>query len=161
MTRFKFSERRYRTSLRHFSGWPDLIALVDILFLSLLYFVLATNVVRVSGVKVALPKMDTSTMSSLGRFVISVAPPERDGEGVRIYFQEKRCDNIDDLRQKLSELCVDKNSKPSSVIIRADRRVSFEEVAKVMDAAKNFDISCFIAVEVPDPAEEPAATYEK
>ena len=160
MTRFKFGERRYRTQLKYFNGWPDLIALVDILFLSLLFFVLATNIVRVSGVKVALPKMDTSTMASLGRFVISVAPPERNGDGVRIYFQEKPCDNIRDLSQKLSELCVDRKSKPS-VIIRADRRVSFEEVAKVMDAAKRVGISCFIAVEVPDPAEEPDATYEK
>lgn len=161
MTGFKFGERRYRTRLKYFNGWPDLIALVDILFLSLLFFVLATNVVRVSGVKVALPQMDTSTMAALGRFVISVAPPEREGDGSRIYFQEKRCDSIDDLRQQLSELRGDRTSKELSVIIRADRRVPFRDVAKVMDAAKSVNITCFIAVEVPDPAEEPSATYEK
>ena len=33
-----FGERRYRTRLKYFSGWAELTALVDILFLPLLFF---------------------------------------------------------------------------------------------------------------------------
>lgn len=153
-----FGERRYRTRLKYFSGWAELTALVDILFLSLLFFALTSNFVRVSGIDVALPQMNTRTVAALERFVISLAPPAPGSDaGVSIYFREKRCRDIDELRQQLSLL--HEKSKRASVIIRADRSIPFEEVVKIMDAAKNAQLSCFIAVEVP--GEAPSATYEK
>ena len=153
-----FGERRYRTRLKYYTGWPDLIALLDILFLSLLFFALTSNSVRVSGINVALPRINTRTVSALERFVISLAPPASESDGkMSIYFLEKRCRNIDELRQQLSQL--HEKSKRASVIIRADRSIPFEEVLKVMDAAKNAQLTCFIAVEVPE--EAPSATYEK
>ena len=51
-----FGERRYRPRLKCFGGWPELTALVDILFLALLFFVLASSFVQVSGVRVSLPQ---------------------------------------------------------------------------------------------------------
>ena len=152
-------QRRYRTRLKYRSGWPELTALVDILFLSLLFFALASNFVRVSGIDIALPQVNTRTTSALQRFVISIAPSDAEGDqGVRIYFREKRCRNIDELRQELS-LLHDSSPRRASVIIRADRSVPFEEVAKVMDAAKKAQLACFIAVDAPAP--KPSAAYEK
>ena len=152
-------QRRYRTRLKYRSGWPELTALVDILFLSLLFFALASNFVRVSGIDIALPQVNTRTTAALQRFVISVAPSDAEGDqGVRIYFREKRCKDIDELRQELSVLH-DSSPRRASVIIRADRSVPFEEVAKVMDAAKKAQLTCFIAVDAPAPA--PSAAYEK
>lgn len=160
MTEFRFGERRYKTRLKYVSGWPELTALVDIFFLSLLIIALTKNFVRVSGIDVALPRINPGTTVPLERFVISLAPAEPGGDsGMRIYFREKRCENIDDLLEQLSDL--HKNSSQASVIIRADRSIPFEEVAKVMNAAKSAQLSCFIAVETPKPADEPAATYEK
>ena len=153
-----FGERRYRTRLKYRTGWPELTALIDLLFLSLMFFSLSRNFTRVSGIKVALPRMDTRTTVALERFVISLAPAEPgDGYPIRIYYREKRCKDLDELRQDLSEL--HENLKRASVIIRADRSIPFEEVAKVMDAAKKEQLACFIAVDVP--AEAPSATYEK
>jgi len=153
-----FGERRYRTRLKYFSGWAELTALLDILFLSLLFFALTGNSVQVSGINVDLPQINTRTVAALERFVISLAPPPPGSdEGMSIYFREKRCRNIDELRQQLSQL--HERSKRASVIIRADRSIPFDEVVKVMDAAKNAQLSCFIAVEVP--GEAPSATYEK
>ena len=156
----KFGERRYRTRLKYFSGWAELTALADILFLSLLFFALTSNFVRVSGIKIALPQMNTRTVAALERFVVSLAPPAPDSDAkMNIYFREKRCRDIDELRQQLSQLHEKSSSKHTSVIIRADRSIPFEEVVKVMDAAKNAQLACFIAVEVP--GEVPSATYEK
>ena len=158
MTAPAFGERRYRTRLKYHGGWPELIALTDILFLSLLFFALTSNSVRVSGINVALPRMNTRTVSALERFVISLAPPVPGSDAkMDIHFLERRCRNIDELRQQLSQL--HERSRRASVIIRADRSIPFEEVVKVMDAAKNAQLSCFIAVEVP--GEAPSATYEK
>ena len=154
MTSPMFGERRYRTRLKYYNGWTGLTALVDILFLSLLFFALSSNFVRVSGIDIALPQVNTRTSAALERFVISLAPGDA---GMNIYFREKRCKNIDELRQQLSEL--HESSPRSSVIIRADRSIPFEEVVKIMNAAKNAQLSCFIAVEVPEAA--PSAAYEK
>ena len=157
MTGQNFGERRYRTRLKHYSGWPELTALVDILFLSLLFFALTSSFVRVSGIGIALPRVNTHTTAALERFVISLAPAPPGGtERMSIYFREKRCRDLDELRQQLSEL--HGVSPRARVIIRADRNLPYEEVAKVMDAAKNAQLSCFIAVEVPE--ENPAAAYE-
>ena len=152
-------QRRYRTRLKYRSGWPELTALVDILFLALLFFALTSNFVRVSGIDIALPQVNTRTTAALERFVISLAISDSEGDpgGVRIYFREKRCRGIDELRQELSELY--DSSPRASVIIRADRSVPFEEVAKVMDAAKKAQLACFIAVDAPAP--KPSAAYEK
>ena len=158
MTSPGLGERRYRTRLKYRTGWPELTALVDILFLSLLFFALTSNFTRVSGIAISLPQMNTRTTAALERFVISLAPAAP-GSGARmnIYFREKHCKDIDDLFQQLSEL--HDSSLRASVIIRADRSIPFEEVAKVMDAAKKAQLSCFIAVDVP--ADEPSAPYEK
>lgn len=158
MTSTGLGERRYRTRLKYYSGWPEVIALVDIFFLLLLFFALTNNFVRVSGIKVALPQMNTRTKAALERFVISLAPaaPES-GARMSIYFREELCRDLNELCQRLSKL--HENHKTASVIIRADRSIPFEEVVRVMNAAKDTGISCFVAVEVPD--EAPARTYEK
>ena len=152
-------QRRYRTRLKYRSGWPELTALVDIFFLSLLFFALSSNFVRVSGIDIALPQVSSRTTAALQRFVISIAPSDVEGDpGIRIYFREKRCRDIEELRQELS-LLHDSSPRRASVIIRADRSVPFDEVAKVMDAAKKAQLACFIAVDAP--ALEPSAAYEK
>ena len=158
MTAPGLGERRYRTRLKYRTGWPELTALVDILFLSLLFFSLTSSFTPVSGIDIALPRMDTRTTAALERFVISLAPAEPgSGASMSIYYRERRCRDIDELRQQLSETR-DKFIRPS-VIIRADRSIPFEEVAKVMDAAKKAGLSSFIALDVL--SEEPSATYEK
>lgn len=153
-----FGQRRYRTRLKYRCGWPELTALADILFLSLLFFVIASSFVRVSGIKVDLPRVDTRSSEALERFVVSLTPSEGgDGAGVNIYFREKRCGSIGDLQQELAEL--HRHSVGAKVIIRADRNVPFEEVARIMDAAKSENLSCFIAVKVPE--EDVSAPFVK
>lgn len=140
-----FGERRYRTRLKYHTGWPELTALVDIFFLSLLFFAL-TSIVRVSGIPIDLPRVQTHTTAALEHFVISLSA-DSTGKGMVIYFRERPCANIDELRQQLSEL--HESSPRARVIIRADRTLLYENVAKVMDAAKDAHLSCFLAVEVP------------
>ena len=151
-----FGQRRYRTRLEYRRGWPELTALADILFLSLMFFGIASSFVRVSGIKVDLPLVDTRSSEALERFVVSLTSSEA-GAGVNIYFREKHCGSIVELRQELAELY--QRHADATVIIRADRNVPFEEVARVMDAAKSENLSCFIAVKVPE--EEIATPFEK
>ena len=164
-----FGQRRYRTRLKYRTGWPELTALADILFLSLLFFVLASTSVRVSGIEVRLPEVDTLSSAVLERYVVSLTPPDPaatktssadapDEKSVNIYFREKRCRDLGELRQELAELRR-RHDGQVNVIIRADRGIPFDEVARVMDAAKAENVSCFIAVKVPE--ENSSTTFEK
>ena len=44
-----FGQRRYRTRLEYRRGWPELTALADILFLSLMFFGIASSFGRRAG----------------------------------------------------------------------------------------------------------------
>ena len=157
-----FGERRYRTRLKCYTGWPELTALADILFLSLLFFALTSRFVQVSGYDIALPRVNTNTTGTLERFVVSLSLAKPGS--VNIYFRGRRCSDVGELYRQLSELHYGSGSPHGaslqpSVIIRADRRIPFEEVMKVMDAAKKAQLSCFIEVKAPEA--NPGPQYEK
>ncbi len=97
----EIGKRRYRTRLTPHCGWPELTALVDILFIALLFFVLSSSFVRVSGISVELPRVKAPNIADLERFIISVAPSPSGAES-RIPFRDQP-DSADTLRQRPAE----------------------------------------------------------
>lgn len=139
-----FGSRRYRPRIRPRHGWPEVTALLDIMFLALLFFVLSSNAAKVSGISVDLPRTSAGRVMQLERFVISLVP-NAEGNGYTIFFQ----DRLVDLRVLAEELLKMSRNRNSAVIIRADRRVSFEYVTEVMALAENAGVTCLLAT-VPD-----------
>ena len=135
--------RRYRTRLRLLSGWPELTALIDILFLALLVFVISSSFVRVSGISVELPRLSAPDTAVLERYIVTITPPDLEHSQGTIYYRDRPVTH-DELRQSLNEL--HDRSKQASVVIRADRRVPFSEVAAVMAIAETAQLPSFIAV---------------
>ena len=145
-----FGGRRYRTKLKMYRGFPDATALLDIFFLVLLFVVLASSFVRVSGVSVALPRVSSHREERLERrMVVSLTPAEKPGE-VKVYFRDKLVDNLE---AELS--AVHDRSAKTVIIIRADRAVPFQKVAEVMTIAAKAKLRSFIAV-MPDEDKAPA-----
>ncbi len=136
-------KRRYRTRLKALSGWPELTALIDILFLGLFFFFLSSSFVRVSGINVELPKVRPSSVADLERFVVTVMAPQAPDGKCPLYFNDQPV-SLEMLKQQLGEL--HGKSQTASVIIRADQRVPFETVASVMALAEAAEVSSFLAV---------------
>ncbi len=132
--------RRYRTRLRPVAGRPDLTPLVDVLFLALIFFMISSSFVRVSGIKVDLPQVNASTVADIEKFIISVAWSENES---LIYFNDQQV-SWEMLKEKLAE--VSGMSKAATVVIRADSRIPFETVAQVMAMAERAGLASFIAV---------------
>ncbi len=151
----EIGRRRYQTRLKPHHGWPPLIALIDILFLMLLFFAISRSFVRVSGISVKLPRLRAPNVAALERFIISITPPAEAGQKCVVYYQDKPV-KIEALLQHLSKLR--DTNRQSSVIIRADQRVPFEVVAEVMAIAEAAELSSFIAVTPPD--ENPETRFE-
>lgn len=148
--------RRYRTRLRLLSGWPELTALIDILFLALLVFVISSSFVRVSGISVELPRLPAPDTAVLERYIVTITPPDQEHPQGTIYYRDKQV-NHEELRRRLSE--VHDRAKQASVVIRADRRVPFSEVATVMAIAEAAQLPSFIAVLSSD--DRRSASFEK
>ena len=64
--------RRYKPGLKPKSGWPELTALIDVLFLVLLFLFLSSSFVRVTGIRVNPPRVRPSSFADLERFVVTI-----------------------------------------------------------------------------------------
>lgn len=135
-----YDKRRYRSKLTMYCGRPDLTPLIDVLFLSLIFFIVSSSFVKLYGVKVELPKTEQSSSASLEKFIISISSNE---SGNKIYFNDEEL-LMDDLKSKLGDL---KNEvQTGMVIICADKNTTVDILANVMVVVENAGLASFIVV---------------
>ena len=137
--KFTRESRIFKTKLSTLSGRPDLTPMVDVLFLLLIFFMLGSSFVQVSGVKVNLPQVTTTKNLGIEKFVISLARGEKKS---LIYFNEKEV-SWEQLKQRLAE--VRNLSASGTVIVRADRLIPFGIVARLMALAENANVAVIVA----------------
>ncbi|MBR1967293.1 MAG: biopolymer transporter ExbD [Lentisphaeria bacterium] len=137
---YRAKGRRYRSKLPMLSGRPDLTPLIDVLFLSLIFFMLSSSFVKMYGIKVEIPKVGPTRYSSVEKYIISVV---RSNERDLIYFKDEEL-SLNDLAERLADLAAD--SPNSTVVICADGGVPFELVANIMAMAERARLASFIAV---------------
>ncbi|HMN26451.1 MAG: biopolymer transporter ExbD [Ignavibacteriaceae bacterium] len=109
-------------------------SLTDIVMLLLIFFLLTSQFVIQTGVKVKLPgsKMNEKSQQSLMVVTLTTA-----GE----VFAGKDAITIDQLPAKLGEMKA--STSEDNLIIRADKTVAIDLVIKVIDAAKISNIEKF------------------
>ena len=83
----RIGTRRYRTRLQPLSGRPDLTPLVDVMFLALIFFMISSSFVQVSGIRVDLPQANATTVADIEKFIISIAWSEKES---LIYFNDQQ-----------------------------------------------------------------------
>ena len=91
IARTALGSRHFQTRLKPVSGWPPLVALIDLMFLLLLFFVLATSFVRVSGIQVDLPRVQGGSVVDMERYVVTVVPSDRKdlNKPALVYFNDR------------------------------------------------------------------------
>jgi biopolymer transport protein ExbD len=104
-----------------------LTALIDIVFLLLIYFLLTTNFMVDEGIKIKLPQAKASAPQTEEVITVYV-----DKEG-RAFLEKKEVADgqlFDRLREMIG------NAANKMVVVRADREVILNKAVKVMDIAK-------------------------
>ncbi|MFN3872424.1 MAG: ExbD/TolR family protein [Ignavibacterium sp.] len=109
-------------------------SLTDIVMLLLIFFLLTSQFVIQTGVKVKLPGSKTNEKSEPARMIVTLT------EGGAVYAGSEEV-SIDLLPAKLTEMRAQINQ--DNLIIRADKTVAIELVIKVIDAAKISGIEKF------------------
>lgn len=114
-----------------------LTALIDIVFLLLIFFLLTSNFVEQEGVAIIAPEVQSKGTDSLPDTVVTI-----DHNGVitldGIVFGEQRL--AEALRHQLEKTSND------TVVIQADRRVQYDTVVQVIDIAKQAGARNFLLV---------------
>jgi len=104
-----------------------LTALIDIVFLLLIYFLLTTNFIVDEGITIKLPQAKASKPQTEETITVYV---DQDGKS----YLENREISTSELFKKLKEMIGDRKDK--LVVVRADRGVILNKAVKVMDVAK-------------------------
>lgn len=108
-------------------------SLTDIVMLLLIFFLLTSQFVIQTGVKVKLPGAKNNEQAVPSRLVVTV------NEQGRIFVGSREV-GIDALAGELSKL---KSGQEGNLIIRADKSVDIDMVIKVIDSAKGVGIDKF------------------
>lgn len=109
-------------------------SLTDIVMLLLIFFLLTSQFVIQTGVKVKLPGAKNNEQVAPAKLVVSIT------SSGRIYFGNKEI-AIDELAGKLSQAII--ANKESNLIIHSDKDARLEIVIKVIDAAKGIGVNKF------------------
>lgn len=126
---------------RIFKGRPDLAPVLTVFFLLLIFFMLGSSFVQVSGIKVELP--ETGGGSSLGveKFVVTI-----DSQG-KIFFNDRQVKKWNTLKEDLLKVVA--KTGAGTIILRADKKTPFETVSKLMGLAEEAGLNVFVATTSP------------
>jgi biopolymer transport protein ExbD len=129
-----------RTKLRIVKGRPDLTPLVDVLFLLLIFFMLSSSFVEISGVEVSIPETDTLSGKRAGKVVVSISEKS-------VYYFNDQPISWDSLRERLSNLGSRQagGSTIVTLVVRADRKTPFGDVARLLALAEKINLSTVLA----------------
>ena len=139
------ASRRYRSRLRSHSGFPYCVALIDLLFLLLLFTAVSTQVIKISGIRVDLPQANAPQESVLGKLVVTVTGGQ-DEKSCRYYFRDREI-KLDELQSIFSR---EKERHKKTVIIRSDRKVPMGALHELIAEINGAGMPVLIAVQTPD-----------
>ncbi|HBE04040.1 MAG: hypothetical protein A2096_05350 [Spirochaetes bacterium GWF1_41_5] len=105
----------------------DMTPMVDIVFLLIIFFMIASTYVKTSGIRVNLPEAVSSDSHPKNDLVISV------NENGDIFLDDRKV-AMDSLQKLLKEEKI--KSGRSALIIKGDRNIRYKSLVLVMDRAK-------------------------
>ena len=129
-------QRAFKTNLSFFSGRPDMTPMIDIVFLLLIFFMLSSSFVQVSGINVSLPSAVVSSETSVNKLVVSI---DRNN---KFFFNDTPM-TWDDLTEQLQKCKLQWNA--DTVIIRADRNTTYGVVVEIMSLARSLGLNVYVA----------------
>lgn len=136
----RFREKRITKSI------INLTPMVDMLFLILLFFLVTSSFIEQPNIKLELPSTKYAATSKIEERVLTIS---QEGD---IFFENKpveRKDLVPVLKNAFSK------QDDKTLIMRADKNVSYGVIIEVMDAAKGAGLKRIVAPTVLEPEKKP------
>lgn len=121
------------------SGFPELLPFVSVFFLLIIFFMMGSSFVPVSGVPVNLPQATVVGNYSVKKYIVTV---DKNG---KIYFNDVVIEDLNQLKGKLlSEVAGVAGNEHGAIVIRADMNTQFGIVAQIMALADELKLNVFL-----------------
>ena len=98
---------KLRTRLKVFKGMPDMTPIINVVFLLLLFFMLSSSFVQISGIKINLPKTEGENELGAEKLIISI---DRNN---RFFFNDEQLE-WNSLKEKLGQFITKSRANTSS-----------------------------------------------
>ena len=138
---------KFRTRLKIFKGLPDMTPFINVVFLLLLFFMLSSSFVQISGIKINVPQTaEGENETGAEKMIVSI------DKGNRFYFNDEPLES--DWRKLKDRLQLfTSKSKAKTVVIVADKDTSYGEIVKLMSLARSMNLNVYAAT-VPETRKE-------
>ncbi|MFA6814828.1 MAG: biopolymer transporter ExbD [Lentisphaeria bacterium] len=147
----------------HYSIFPSIVGVISLFFILLILFMISNSVVFWMGTKVetslTLPTVNTVELNVADKLIVTIA---RSGQ---IFFNEKKMDwhdlerelgeRVRESRQSLANVLHKDSSsikgfgRAPMIIVRADKEIPYETIAKVMDLSRSLGLNVYLAADPP------------
>jgi len=162
---------RITTTLKPCSGKLDIAAMIDVVFLLLIFFVLSSSLVFHPGIPVELPRTRVSDLSSAEKIIITITAS---GD---LFFNDNHVE-WEQLEQQLTDLAYaskqlgtvlsggadaageTEGKHTPKVLLRADKHVPYERIMDVMSLARSLKLGVYLATDLPPRNPVPIVTTD-
>ncbi|MDO8602943.1 MAG: biopolymer transporter ExbD [Candidatus Omnitrophota bacterium] len=107
---------------------PDMVPFVNCVFLLLMFFLLTSNFIFQSGIKISLPRVVTSEVLQENTAIIVITPDNR-------FYLNQTPVTLVELKSKLEKM-----STLEPILIKADRDVTLNKVVNIWDFCRGIGI---------------------
>lgn len=149
---------RWKSKLKVEAGHYPLVAILDLFFILLIFFLIGNSVVFWPGTQVetslSLPRSAQAELHEADKLIITIT---RSGQ---IFFNEKALDwhGLEkELRERVREsnitsarrqnLSADSSSRPPMVALRADKDLPYERINAVMALARSLGLGVYLVAD--------------
>ena len=123
----RFERLKRRTAIE--KGQLDIAPLIDVVFLLLIFFMLTSNFVVQSGIKVHLPKALASEVIRSENLVVTLTAQD-------LLFLNEEPVTISALTEKIREAA----AEHKTLLLKADTRASLGRVVEIWDLCRQFGV---------------------
>ena len=133
---------RIQTRLKITEGITDLVPFIGVFFLLLIFFMMGSSFVQVSGIPVDLPGVQVRSSFGTKKLVVTVDKHQR------IFLNDIEFKDMALFKNKLMELRNMVEDR-TTIILRADVDAPYGVVAKIMSLAEELKINLFLLTTPP------------
>lgn len=116
-------------------------AMTDLMFLLLIFMVIATTLINPNALKLALPK----SANQLKDKAVTTVSIQQNGSSYNYYVELEQVDGIDGVARALKARL--SGQENPTVSLHCDKSVAIDEVVKVMNIAKDNDYKLILATQ--------------
>ena len=151
-----FSNRlKIQTRLKISQGRPDFVPFLGVSFLLLIFFMLGSSFIQVSGIPVSLPEVQVRHSFGAKKIIVTV-----DKQG-RIFLNDIEFQEMSALKTRLLDIVNTAAQDRSTIILRADAQAEYGTVARIMSLAEDLKINVFLLTSSPASSRETVRLIEQ